>query len=120
MDLLQNFILKNWNLIKDRSTDFINRAQQTAFSDSKNTSVTTILYKDKGDTDDLKNSTAKWVDKRRTPIEWDKVWQSGHNPLSAEETTSFVWEQIHLNMYTTHSYNKWHTNTLLPVMHPDC
>ena len=37
-------------------------------------------------------------------------------PSSTEETTSFVWEQIHLNMYTTHSYNKWHkTNLCCPL-----
>ena len=54
------------------------------------------------------HSSAKWVEKLQTPVEWDKVWKSVHNPLFTEETTSFVWEQIHLNMYTTHSYNKWH------------
>ena len=55
------------------------------------------------------HSSAKWVEKLRNPVDWDKVWTSVHNPLSTEETTSFIWEQIHLNMYTTHSYNKWHT-----------
>ena len=44
-----------WSLIKDRYTDFINCADQTSFSAFKNTSVTTLLYKEKGDTDDLKN-----------------------------------------------------------------
>ena len=37
-----------------------------------------------------------------------EVWQSVHNPLSTEDTKTLIWEQIHLNMYTTHSYNKWH------------
>ena len=45
-------------------------------------------------------------------MEWDKVWNSVHNPLATEETTSFVWEQIHLNMYTTYSYNEWHKTNL--------
>ena len=54
------------------------------------------------------HTSAKWVEKLRNPVEWDKVWTSVHHPLSTEETTSFIWEQIHLNMYTTHSYNKWH------------
>ena len=58
------------------------------------------------------HSSAKWVEKLQTPIDWDKVWGSVHNPLTTEETTSFVWEQIHLNMYTTHSYNKWHQTSL--------
>ena len=44
-----------WSLIKDRYADFINCADQTSFSTFKNTSVTTLLYKGKGDTDDLKN-----------------------------------------------------------------
>ena len=58
------------------------------------------------------HSSAKWVAKLQTPIAWDKVWKSVHNPLSTEETASFVWEQVHLNMYTTHSYNKWHKSNL--------
>ena len=49
------FYKKFWSLIKDRYTDFINCADQTSFSTFKNTSVTTLLYKGKGDTDDLKN-----------------------------------------------------------------
>ena len=49
------FYKKFWSLIKDRYTDFINCADQTSFSAFKNTSVTALLYKEKGDTDDLKN-----------------------------------------------------------------
>ena len=56
------------------------------------------------------HSSAKWVEKLQTPVEWEKVWKSVHNPLSTEETASFVWE--HLNMYTTHSYNKWYKANL--------
>ena len=44
-----------WSLIKDRYTAFINGANQTSFSAFKNTSVTALLYQEKGDTDDLKN-----------------------------------------------------------------
>ena len=58
------------------------------------------------------HSSAKWVEKLHTPVEWERVWKSVHNPLSTEETPSFVWEQIHLNMYTKHSYNKWHKTDL--------
>ena len=62
------------------------------------------------------HSSTKWVEKLQTPLEWEKVWKSVDNPLSTEETASFVWEQIHLNMYTTHSYNKWHkTNLCSPL-----
>ena len=49
------FYKKIWSLIKDRYTDYINCADQTSFSTFKITSVTTLLYKEKGDTDDLKN-----------------------------------------------------------------
>ena len=49
------FYKKFCGLIQDRYTDFINCADQTSFSTFKNTSVTTLLYKEKGDTDDLKN-----------------------------------------------------------------
>ena len=49
------FYKKFWSLIKDRYTDFINCADQTSFSTFKNTSVTTLSYKEKGDTGDLKN-----------------------------------------------------------------
>ena len=51
------------------------------------------------------HSSAKWVEKLRNPVDWDKVLTSVHNPLSTEETTSFIWEQIHLNMYTTQLHN---------------
>ena len=47
------FYKKFWSLIKDRYTDFINCADQTSFSALKNTSVTALLYKEKGDTDHL-------------------------------------------------------------------
>ena len=49
------FKKKFWSLIKDRYTAFINGANQTSFSAFKNTSVTALLYKEKGDMDDLKN-----------------------------------------------------------------
>ena len=55
MDVPRNLIKKTWNLLKDRYTHFIHCANRTSFSDTKNTFVTTILYKEKGDTDDLKH-----------------------------------------------------------------
>ena len=58
------------------------------------------------------HSSAKWVEKFNTPVEWDKVWGSVHNPHATEETASFVWEQIQLNMYTPYSYNKWDKTNL--------
>ena len=36
------------------------------------------------------------------------MWAAVHNPVSTEDTKTLVWEQIHLNSYTTYSYNKWH------------
>ena len=55
------------------------------------------------------HSKLKW--ERRFPqiqIDWKKVWTSILNPIATEDTKTVVWQQIHLNEYTTHSYNKWH------------
>ena len=41
-------------------------------------------------------------------VEWKKVWESVGNPVCSELSRSAVWAQIHLNEYTTYSYNKWH------------
>jgi exonuclease III len=46
-------------------------------------------------------------------IDWDRVWDSIHVQFCTEEVKSTIWEQIHLNFYTTYSYNKWH-NTMQP------
>ena len=46
-------------------------------------------------------------------IDWDQVWDSIHVQFCTEEVKSTIWEQIHLNFYTTYSYNKWH-NTMQP------
>ena len=46
------------------------------------------------------HSSAKWVEKLQTPIDWEKIWNAVHNPLATEDTTSFIWEQIHLNIDT--------------------
>ncbi len=46
-------------------------------------------------------------------ISWDEVWKSLHNQFLTEETKSTIWEQIHLNFYTTYNYMTWH-NKLLP------
>ncbi len=53
--------------------------------------------------------SAKWVS--RFPdcaISWDRVWVAVNSPISMEATKTVVWEQVHLNEYTTYSYNKWH------------
>ena len=43
------FYKKFWYLIKDRYRNYINLAKQTAFGEYRNTSITTIIYKDKGE-----------------------------------------------------------------------
>ena len=40
-------------------------------------------------------------------MEWDKVWETVHNRLATKTTKSIIWEQLHLNMHTIYSYNKW-------------
>ena len=52
--LLLNFI-RNFGILSAHYTAFVNGAKQTSFSHAKNTSITSLLYKEKGDTEDLKN-----------------------------------------------------------------
>ena len=52
----------------------------------------------------------KWQDHFGCEVNWDNVWAAVHNPVSTEDTKTIIWEQIHLNNYTTYSYNKWHQN----------
>ena len=55
------------------------------------------------------HSKRKWEERlNNTTIEWNKVWNSLNNPITTEDTKTIIWEQIHLNNYTTYSYNKWH------------
>ena len=49
------FYKKFWNILSAHYTAFVNGAKQTSFSHAKNTSVISLLYKEKGDTEDLKN-----------------------------------------------------------------
>ena len=57
----------------------------------------------------------KWLRERKeiSAVNWDKTWRSLHQQFFTDETKSTIWEQIHLNFYTTYNYNKWH-NTLQP------
>ena len=55
----------------------------------------------------------KWCNKLEKDLDWDKIWSSVHNPLALTNTCSAVWEQIHLNFYTTYNYNKWHNDSQL-------
>ena len=54
------------------------------------------------------HSTEKWETKFNDDIDWDKVWSSLNNPVVTENVRTSIWEQIHLNSYSTYSYNKWH------------
>ena len=55
------------------------------------------------------HSKNRWNEYFNTiPIIWNNVWKSTNNPISTEDTKTLVWEQAHLNSYTTYSYNKWH------------
>ncbi len=54
----------------------------------------------------------KWNERFARNINWTAVWESVHNPLSSEICKTAVWAQIHLNEYTTYSYNKWHGTQL--------
>ena len=49
------FYQQFWYLIHKQYFDYIKEVRRTSFPPGKNTSVTTIIYKDKGDVSDLKN-----------------------------------------------------------------
>ena len=55
----------------------------------------------------------KWRPSSFGWIDWDAIWQGVHEQFFTEATKSSIWEQIHLNYYTTYNYNKWH-NALQP------
>ena len=56
----------------------------------------------------------KWTLERNVASpNWDKIWKDVHDNFITEDVKSTIWEQIHLNFYTTYNYNKWH-NTLNP------
>ena len=63
------------------------------------------------------HSLFKWTEEMaHMAIDWDEVWKNLHNPLALEETKSIIWEQIHLNAYSTSSYNKWRkTEEICPL-----
>ena len=65
------------------------------------------------------HSTYKWWDYFQTILDWPLIWQACHNPLSQEHVTAFIWEQLHLNYYTTYNYNQWHRQSL-PQPCPFC
>ena len=46
-------------------------------------------------------------------IQWEKIWESVYDNFHSDAVRSTIWEQIHLNFYTTYNYNKWH-NSLTP------
>ena len=54
--------------------------------------------------------TTKWIEvyKELAVTNWDRVWDSIHQGFFSEMVKSTIWEQIHLNFYTTYSYNIWH------------
>lgn len=55
----------------------------------------------------------KWRPDTFGLIDWDAVWDGVHDQFFTELAKSSIWEQLHLNFYTTYNYNKWH-NSLQP------
>ncbi|MEC8831681.1 MAG: reverse transcriptase domain-containing protein, partial [Bacteroidota bacterium] len=55
----------------------------------------------------LHHSTIKWTSYFPQLLEWPKIWHAIHNPISTEKTKTVIWEQLHLNFFTTYSINKW-------------
>ena len=65
-------------------------------------SISTLLYRDH-------HSTLQWQEFLAPAyLEWRLIWRNVHNPLASERTKSIIWNHLHLNFPTTHSFNKWH------------
>jgi len=59
---------------------------------------------------------SNWVKKLDIVIVWEEVWNAVHNFLLSNKTRTAIWEQLHLNLYTQYSYNKWHgTQDICPL-----
>ena len=53
------------------------------------------------------HSINRWTERFPNQIiVWEDVWKSVNSPVSSADSKSAVWEQIHLNEYTTSSYNR--------------
>ena len=58
------------------------------------------------------HSELKWLEKLNTALDWKQIWKTIHNRLCTNDTVSQVWDQVHLNGYTTASYSKWFKKTM--------
>ena len=54
------------------------------------------------------HSQIRWAEHLSLPLDWNDIWDTVHNSLNTNKTTSVIWQQLHLNFYTQYSYNKWH------------
>ena len=52
----------------------------------------------------------KWTEHIDIALDWDAFWDSLHQQFFTENLKSIIWEQTHLNYYTTYNYNKWHNS----------
>ena len=57
----------------------------------------------------LHHSEEKWTLYFPQLLEWPKIWESVHNILATETTKTFIWEQVHLNFFTTYKKNQFRT-----------
>ena len=62
------------------------------------------------------HSEVKWVTRMNMPLEWEKIWTSVHNPITSNAIKTSIWSQLHLNSYTTATFNKMFAdNDLCPL-----
>ena len=55
------------------------------------------------------HSEVAWFDELQVlGNDWEKIWENIYKNIHNQQTQSTIWEQIHLNFYTTFSYNQWH------------
>ena len=125
--LTDNYVRKLWGLpyhphlanyyLTIASKDTENRNDHTLFLTEQNKfiSFNNIFHKDLyeefiriGYVDH--HSKRKWESRFPTPpLQWKNIWESLNSPIVSEDSKSIIWDQIHLNEYTTFSYNKWHS-----------
>ena len=62
------------------------------------------------------HSEVRWLTRMQMPLEWEKIWSGVHNPISSNSLRTSIWSQLHLNDYTTATFNKMFSdNDLCPL-----
>ena len=67
------------------------------------------------------HSEVKWVTRLDMPLDWEKLWTTVHSPIASNSLKTSIWSQLHLNDYTTATYNRMFAdNDLCPLCNTPC